>query len=133
MSTPEPQPQRGSATPLVAVIVGVVVIVCFTMASCVALFVAAPEGANTGSLITILLGNLAPTLAVLALLAKQQQTDQKVDTIGQTTHRLANGLLDAKIRAGVADVLDPAYIDETAVQQLATDRAHRDRGTNPDA
>ena len=126
--TQQTSPEKGSASPLVVVIVGVVVVVCFTIAACVAVFVAAPEGANTGSLMTILIGNLAPTLAVLALLAKAQGTDQKVEKIESQAAQLVNGTMDAKIRAGIADVLDPSLIDPTALQQIENDRAHRARG-----
>lgn len=127
MSPPIKPPSNSTA-----IVVAVCVVFCFTLATVAAIFIAAPDGANTGSLITSLLGTLAPTIAALALLVKVNSTEAKVDRVEATTDRLANGLLDAKIRAGVADVLDPSLIDETAHQQLATDRHHRSKGTSPD-
>lgn len=114
------------------VVIAVCVVFCFTVAACVAVFVASPEGANTGSLITILVGTLAPTIASLGLLVKVQQVDEKADTtsaqvsqIAQDTYRLTNGLLDAKVRAGVADVV-PHLVHPDAEQQIEQDRRVRD-------
>lgn len=125
--------EQGNVPPntTVVLIVGVVVVVCFTMAACVAVFVAAPEGANTGSLLALLLGQLAPTVAALALLAKQSSTDAKVDTISEDTSAMTNGLGDAKLRAAIADVLDPSLIDPTALQQIDHDRRRRDASRDP--
>jgi ascorbate-specific PTS system EIIC-type component UlaA len=116
----------------VVVIVGGVVF-CFTLAACVAVFIAAPEGGNTASLIAILIGALAPTLASLGVLAKVNNTDAKVDRVADDTYRLTNGLLDAKVRAGVADampehMLDPDYVEG----QLHVDRRVRDEQHLPE-
>lgn len=109
----------------VIVIVGAAVF-CFVVAAVVAIFIAAPEGANTGSLITILIGQIAPTLVALGVLAKVNSTDAKVERVADDTYRLTNGLLDAKVRAGIADtmpehMLDPDYVDE----QMHADRRVR--------
>jgi hypothetical protein len=116
----------------VLVIVAAVVF-CFVIAACVAVFAAAPEGANTGSLITLLIGQLAPTLVALGVLAKVNAVDQKADAtsaqvsqVAQDTYRLTNGLLDAKVRAGVADVLPDHLIDPDAREQIADDRRVRE-------
>lgn len=108
----------------VLVIVGGVIF-CFVVAACVAVFIAAPEGANTGSLITLLLGSLASTLASLGVLAKVNQTEAKVDRVADDTYRLTNGLLDAKVRAGVADVLPDHMIDPDARTLIEGDRKMR--------
>lgn len=118
-STPSP------AVSTTVVVVGVVVVFCFTIAACVAIFVAAPDGANTGSLVTILLSSVAQVIGVLALLIKVSGTDAKVDQVAQDTYRLTNGLLDAKVRAGVADVVDPSLLREDAHVQVALDRQVR--------
>lgn len=112
----------------VVVIVGGVVF-CFVVAACVAVFIAAPEGANTGSLVAILIGSLAPTLASLGVLAK-------VNKVADDTHALTNGLLDAKVRAGFADVAHPSFIRPEARDQIARDRvtradAHTDEQDTP--
>lgn len=110
----------------VVVIVGAVVF-CFVIAAVVAVYVAAPEGANTGSLITLLIGQVAPTLVALGVLAKVNSTDAKVEQVAEDTYRLTNGLLDAKARAAIADtmpehLLDPDYVDG----QMHADRRVRD-------
>lgn len=129
---------RPTTTPAVSttvVAVSVVIVFCFTLACAAAMFIAAPDGANTGSLITILLGPLAPTIGTLALLVKVSGTDAKVDQVAQDTYRLTNGLLDAKVRAGVADVVAPELLREDAHAQVALDRQVRDQvhpTTTPD-
>lgn len=130
MTTPTTTPTTGdvyvnpSRNNNVLVIVGGVVF-CFVVAACVAVFIAAPEGANTGSLVAILIGSLAPTLASLGVLAKVNGTEAKVDQVAQDTYRLTNGLLDAKVRAGMADVLPDHLIDPDAHEQIKADRLVR--------
>lgn len=100
-------------------VTGIVVMFCFVVAACVAMFIAAPEGSNTATMVTALLGTLAPTVAVLATLGKVQAMDRKVDY-------LANGGTDAKVRAGVADVLRADLLNPEAADQLDADRRHRE-------
>lgn len=129
------RPTSAPAVSTTVVVVGVVVVFCFTIAACVAVFVAAPDGANTGSLVTILLSSVAQVIGVLALLVKVSGTDAKVDQVAQDTYRLTNGLLDAKVRAGVADVVAPELLRDDAHAQVALDRQVRDQvhpTTTPD-
>lgn len=112
-----PTPIRTAPT---AVIVGVVVVVCFAIAAVVAITIAAPDGANTGSIITLLLGSLAPTIAALANLAKTEKIQAQVD-------ELSNGLGDAKHRAAIADVVRPEFLRDDAAPLLDQDRARRSR------
>ena len=114
----------------VIVIVGAAVF-CFVIAAVVAVFIAAPEGANTGSLITTLVGQIAPTLVALGVLAKVNSTEAKVEQVADDTYRLTNGLLDAKARAAIADtmpehLLDPDYVEG----QMHRDRRIRDQQHN---
>lgn len=97
-------------------VVGMVVVFCFTLAAVVVITVAVPNGANTGSLIAILIGTLAPTLATLVSLAKMGKVSAQVDELG-------NGLMQAKVRTALADVLQAHLIDPAAAPQLAEDRA----------
>lgn len=52
----------------------------------------------------------------------------RTEQVKGTVEDLANGKMDAKIRAGVADVLADHFIDPAAVQQIAKDRARRADG-----
>lgn len=129
MTTPT---KHDTPAPTVMIVAGTVMF-CFVIAGCVSVFIAAPEGANTGSLVALLIGALAPTLASLAVLAKVQGVDEKADrtsrevsAVRQDTYALTNGLLDAKVRAAVADVAHPSFIRPDAAEQIAADRAVRE-------
>lgn len=111
---------KNNSTPVVAIAIAVVT--CFAIAGAVVIAVAIPEGGNPGSLIALLLGSLAPTIATLAAL-------MKVNAVAEHVEYLANGGGDAKNRAALADVLKPELLkddDETAAL-LASDRVHRSR------
>lgn len=86
----------------------------------VALIVAfAPADADLGLLIGLLVtaaGNLVATIVTVG----------RTDQIKGTVDDLANGKMDAKIRAGVADVLKDHLIDPTTREQIAQDRIVRD-------
>lgn len=60
----------------------------------------------------------ASLIATVVNLARTEQVKGTVDD-------LANGKMDAKIRAGVADVLADHFIDPAAVAQIARDRTRR--------
>lgn len=53
----------------------------------------------------------------------------RTEQVKGTVDDLANGKMDAKIRAGVADVLADHFIDPAAVQQIAKDRTRRNTNT----
>jgi hypothetical protein len=80
-------------------------------------------GEQASASITALLATLPATVAVIVNLVRVEGVGQDVQEVRQNTRDLANGLMDAKVRAGVAEVLDPALIDEAAVEQLERDRA----------
>lgn len=108
---------------VLVVVVGAVF--CFAVACAVAIFVAVPEDANPGSLAAILLASLSATVTTLANLYKTNAVEQKVDQVHEKTEQLTNGLMDSKIRAGVADVLTDELLDQGATEQLVADRARR--------
>lgn len=107
-------------------VVGVIIVFCFTVAAVVAISVAVPEGANKGSLVAILMGSLAPTIASLVALAKVSSVSGTVDQVAEDTTKLTNGLMDSKIRAAVADVLPAHLVDPNARAQIASDVERRD-------
>lgn len=137
MSTPKP-----STT---VALIAVCVVFCFTLACVVAVFIAAPDGANTATLAASLLGTLAPTIAAVALLVqvkdvKATQTDQgeRLERVASDTHALTNGLLDSKVRVGVSEVLRPDLLHPDVQETLNADRivredAHDDGGEPPTA
>lgn len=105
---------------------GIVVIVacvmfCFVVSAVVVIAIAVPEGGNPGSLIALLLGAFASTIPALATLAKVGGVEKRVED-------LSNGLMDSKVRAGVADVVADHLIDPTVHARLVDDRARRDAG-----
>lgn len=121
-----PRPSTTAALTVVAIVFVV------TVVAVVAAFLFAPEDADAAQVIGPLLGTLAPTIAAVALLVqvkdvKDQQvaTDAKVDRVADDTYRLTNGLLDAKLRAGFADVA-PHLVHPDAEAQVEEDRRVRD-------
>lgn len=115
-----PTPARNGQSSVSGTVLAVViaVVVCFTISAVVAIAIAVPEGANQGSLIALLLGSLAPTLATLVNLAKTASVANQVN-------ELSNGLMDSKIRAGVADVIEPEHLNDDAADLIDADRARR--------
>lgn len=116
-----------------AALIVVCVVFCVTLSAVLIAFLFAPEGSNADAIVGPLLGTLAPTIAAVALLVQvkdvkdaQAVTAAKVDQVATDTYRLTNGLLDAKVRAGVADVIRPEHIDPAAENQLVNDRRVRD-------
>jgi hypothetical protein len=84
----------------------------------------APEDAN--ATITALLASMPATVAVLANLVRTDQVSGVVEQVRQDTQDLTNGLLDAKVRSGVAQVLAPELVDDDIADQLEHDRARID-------
>lgn len=108
----------------------IVVLFVVTLAAVVAVVILA---GNDAALVAALLGALAPTAAVLVNLYATSQVRSRVDTVAQDTHDLRNGLLDAKVRAGVADVLHPELLDPDYVEgtQSTEDQVRRDDAHDP--
>lgn len=115
--------RQARATQALIVVVGT--IVCFTIAAVVTVAVAIPEGANTGSLIALLLANLASVIPALVAAARATQTASGVEA-------LSNGTMDAKIRTALAEVLRPEAIDPAAKPQLAHDQQRLEAEAGPD-
>lgn len=81
---------------------------CMTVAGVVVIAVAAPESANPGSLVGLLLAAVSTFIpAVLGLV--------KISGVEKQVTDLSNGKMDAKIRDGVTAVLDAR---EAAAQPL---------------
>ena len=107
-----------------ALVVGVVVVFCFTIAGVVTIALAGPDQEAT---VTILVGLLAPTITSLVTLAKTSGVAAQVEKVASDTDDLTNGLMDAKIRAAVADVLPEDQLDPDASDLIADDRDRRNR------
>lgn len=99
------------------------------MAAVVAIAVAVPEGANPGSMIVILLGSLATSLATLATLLKGDKTHEVVKEVKAQTDDLTNGLMDAKLIAALVKVLPAHMLDvEPEVVEAAQARVDQAAG-----
>lgn len=99
------------------------VVACFVtvVVACTVAFIAAPDGDAVVTFLTMVLGFASTTVAALITLTKVQGVDKKVDY-------LANGGMDSKIRAGVAEVLRPHLIKPEAEALIEKDKAHREAG-----
>lgn len=113
-----------AATQRTALVV-VAVIFVSALAAVVLSFLFAPEGADTAAVIGPILGGVPATIAAVALLVQVRNVDAKVDRVADDTYRLTNGLLDAKLRAGFADVA-PHLVHPSAHAQVEEDRRVRD-------
>lgn len=105
-------------------IVAGTILVTVTILGMVTLVVFAPEGVDIGLLVGLLFSNVVTLLSVIVGLVRTEQVKGTVDD-------LANGKMDAKIRANVADVLPDHLVDPKARPQIERDRATRD-GTTRD-
>lgn len=117
----------------------------FTVAAATAIYLLAPEPDNAVNLVATLLANLSALIAVIVNLQRTGQVADKVDSVRRNTHDLVNGLLDAKVRAGVAEVIHPDLVDPTYADppvpagtpdlsaDLARRAAARDDATPPPA
>lgn len=90
-----------------------------TMLAVVLLVALAPDDADLGLLIGLLLTGGGNLLATILNVGRTEQVRATVDD-------LANGKMDAKIRAGVADVLPDHLVDPKVRTLVAQDRATRD-------
>jgi hypothetical protein len=114
-------PTNGNIVWSIVAIVGLVLI-CSTL-----VLLLAPEAD-----VAPILGTLAPTVAALGALAQVSRMQGKVDRVDQHVEDLSNGLMDSKIRAGIADVIPDELLDDTyARHQLADDRIRRQREGHP--
>ncbi|MDQ6524332.1 hypothetical protein RB608_12005 [Nocardioides sp. LHD-245] len=108
-----------------AVIAGIVA--CFVTVAICSTVLFAVDAQSAGDFLTPLLGFAGTTFALVAGLAtvarKQAETDEKVTF-------LANGGMDSKVRAAVADLLPDHLIkqDPETQAQLEVDRDIRDAG-----
>ncbi len=118
---------------------GTVLLVCLvvmfvvTIAASAAIALAIEDGARATSLIGLLLGSLGALAASVTTLYKVTSLGQVVDDVAQQTTDLTNGLLDSKVRAAVADVLQPHMIDPAADALLERDRTRRATATEASA
>jgi hypothetical protein len=123
-------PNSGKTT---RTIVWAIVALFVTTMLVVAYLSTAVESSAAAALVASLLGNLSALAAVLVNLQRTANVESTVNDVARDTHDLRNGLLDAKVRSGVADVLPDHLVDPAASHQLRQDRArieeaHRDNG-----
>lgn len=100
-----------------------------TMAAVTAMVLFVPDPSTSATLVATILPQLAATAAVLVNLRATASVNDKVRKVARDTDALTNGLLDSKVRAGVAEVvhddaLDPDYTEG----QLMADQLRRERG-----
>lgn len=106
-----------AAACFVSLVAGVVVLVIF-----------APEGADVGDILAQLFTGLASLGAVVASV----MTRTKVEAVSKSVDYLANGGMDSKTRAGMADIIKPEFLRDDAAAQLDADRANRAAGPTGD-
>lgn len=115
-----------------AALVVVAVVFCVTVLSVLLAFLFAPEGRDLTLVIGPLLGTLAPTIAAVALLVQVRGVQADVQQVRQDTHALTNGLLDSKVRAGVAETIHPDLLHPEIGDTIAEDLRVRDLAHDAD-
>lgn len=125
MSAPARPPSRGSGFTTVLIVCVVVAFVVSVIAA-TAVAVLVEDAGRATVMIGLILAPLTSVLSALIVFAKVSDLDAKVGEVRTDTADLTNGLMDAKVRAAVADVLAPEYVDENARDQLIIDRARRE-------
>lgn len=121
-----PNNNRTSVNTTAALVVVAIVFVVTVIAVLLA-FLFAPAERDLTIVVGPLLGTLAPTIAAVALLVQVKNVQADVSQVRADTHALTNGLLDSKVRAGVADVIRDEHLDPEAVALIKDDRQVRDR------
>lgn len=108
------------------VVWGAVVVFATTLGAIVALSFAVEDGARLESLVGLILPAAGTLLIGFLALDRVAKVDEKIDRVEKHTTDLTNGLMDAKMRAAVADTVKDMYLDPGAEQQLVADRQRRD-------
>lgn len=75
------------------------VVIGLTLAAATAIFVAAPDGANTGSLFAILMASIPANIVGLTALVK-------ANSIKEDTDQILNGTMDAKMESAIHRAMD---------------------------
>lgn len=124
---------NNSGSPSTAAIVAVCVVFCATLGAAVAVFALSPDGEQTVGLVGSLLATLAPTLAAVAVLVQvkgvqstQAEQGERIERVASDTYALTNGLLDSKVRAGVAEVIRDDLLDPEHAATIVEDKRIRD-------
>lgn len=118
-------PPSSSAISGTVLLVCISAVACFTIAAATCAWLFAPDGRDPTILVSTIVGTLAPTLAILAALAKLGNVSEQVADVAQDAELMKNGLGDSKIRAAVADVLPDHLIDPASRQLVEADRLRR--------
>jgi hypothetical protein len=120
--------QRVSPT---AALVVMAVVFTVTILSVLAAFLLAPADRDLTLVIGPMLATLGTTIATVALLVQVRAVQSDVQQVRQDTHALTNGLLDSKIRAGVAETVRDDLVDPNAHALLQADRQTREEHHTP--
>jgi len=93
------------------------VVILFVAVLVAVVLLAIYAGDKAEVLVTTILAQVAGLVAILANLQRTRAVEEQVQVVADDTYALRNGLLDAKVRAGVAEVLpdqlhDPEYDPE---------------------
>lgn len=109
------------------------VVVLFAVDLAAVVVVAILLGDTSAALVASILAAMPATAAVIVNLSATAKVQAQVSTVAQDTHDLRNGLLDAKVRAGVADVIHPELIDPEYAEGegIIADRVRRDEEHEP--
>lgn len=121
---PKPSPTVAPAV-LVALIICGTVLGLAAIAGFVVLVLNAPPETDLVKLLGAVGTGLALVIAQVANYVKTGRVESRVAAQGAQVEYLTNGGTDAKVRAGLADIIDPRFLKPDVGEQLEADRAHR--------
>lgn len=88
------------------VIVCVTVMFCFTLAVIAGLAWAIPDGARSSTITVTILAALAPTIAAITVLVRQDKVKEVAHDTNEKVDKVLNGEMEAKMLSVVQRVLD---------------------------
>lgn len=124
--TEKPKITSPNRQPSAALVIGVVVVIVAAIAATSLLLITIDKSQLPEGWLIVYLGFLSSAVTGILAVIQGQQGRREQAQVRETVHDLANGRMDAKIRAAVADVLKDEHIDPAMRAQIEADRARRD-------
>lgn len=125
---PGEQPAAGAGVMIAAMICGTIVVLGVVGGLVALVKTTGESGTDVVPIITALGIGAAAVAGQVVNYLKSRTIEQGQRAIDAKVDYLANGGTDAKLRAGVADVVRPEFLRDDVSDQLAADRVHRANG-----
>lgn len=125
MTTP-PKPAASAAVLIAGMICGTVVLLGIVGGIVALVNTTSTTGTDVVPILTALGIAAAGVAGQVLNYIKSRSIEHGQQVINTKVDYLANGGTDAKVRAGIADVVRPEFLRDDSGDQIAADRVHRD-------